>query len=114
MAFPLRSIEVKPASLMGSWMRRILLVFAALAAIVSATGLAQADPQTRLAIMATPVAMGAGIIGPAQNLAGDCHRAWRCGPAECGWRAVCTWAGWRPSWRSHEPWRHHQWRRHYW
>ena len=45
----------------------------------------------------------------------NCHKAWRCGPYDCGWRRVCARSGWRPFWHARQTtWRRHQWRHHYW
>jgi hypothetical protein len=95
-------------------MRRMVHSTALALALLAAGLLAQSRAEAMM--QSYPAAIKADIDspGPAQGVAYTCHRVWRCGPYDCGWRRICSWAGWRSSWRSRPYWRHHQSYRHYW
>jgi hypothetical protein len=89
-----------------------LVAVAALAALAMEPAAAQEAPQ--MMALAVPAAV-TGVTSAGRNGGYTCHKAWRCGPYECGWRQICSWAGRRSYWRSHRySWRSHEWRRHYW
>jgi len=95
-------------------MRRI--VFSATATLALAVAAASAPGRAEAMTLPSPAAIRAATDTGrlTHTVTYACRRAWRCGPYDCGWRRVCTWAGWRPDWRTRPYWRRHQWRKHYW
>ena len=86
-------------------MRRIVLICAATAAIVTAGALA---PSGATAMpVTTSAALGATLADTslAEPVAYACRRVWRCGPYGCGWRQAC---GWRPGYYSYGYYRPHR------
>jgi hypothetical protein len=100
-------------------MRRMVLITAAAAAIVTAGAFA---PSSAKAMPLTgPAALAAALPNEslAERVAYDCRPVWRCGYYGCGWRRLCAWTpgvryygyGYFPHRRPYWAWR---WRHHYW
>ncbi len=99
-------------------MRRIALICAAAAVIVTAGTFAPSDAKAMP--VTTSAALGATVADSslAERVAYHCRQVRRCGYYGCGWRRACAWAPGYYSYGYYRPYRawrpYYGWRRRVW
>jgi hypothetical protein len=97
-------------------MRRIVLICAAAAAVVTAGAVAPSGADA-MPVASSALASALREEPLAEKVAYYCRPVWRCGYYGCGWRRACAWApgpyayGFYRPYRPYWAWR---WRHRYW